>query len=214
MARGYFVSLEGIEGSGKSTQAHLLVERLREHGAAVLALREPGGTAIGEGIRGILLDRHHETMTPETEALLYAAARAQMVHQELAPALARGQVVVCDRFVDSSIAYQCFGRGLAREFVYELNHWATRATIPDITVLLDVTVDLGLARATRTGCDRIESESLEFHERVRQGYLALAQDDPDRVIAIDASGPPEAVAERVQSIVLEGLRQQRAGAGD
>jgi len=214
MARGYFVTLEGIEGSGKSTQAHLLVERLREHGAAVVALREPGGTPIGEGIRGILLDRDHEMMTPEAEALLYAAARAQLVQEQLAPALAKGEVVVCDRFVDSSVAYQCFGRGLAREFVHEINHWATRATTPDLTVLLDVTVEVGLARATRTACDRIEAEGLEFHERVRQGYLAVARDEPDRVVVIDASGPPDAVADRVHSVVLERLRQQRAGAGD
>jgi len=211
VAGGYFVTLEGIEGSGKSTQAHLLVERLREHGASVLALREPGATAIGEGIRRILLDRGHETMTPETEALLYAAARAQMVHEELAPAVAKGQVVVCDRFVDSSIAYQCFGRGLSREFVYDLNYWATRATMPNLTILLDLSVEAGLARATRTACDRIESESPEFHERVRQGYLAIAREEPQRVITVDGAGEPEAVAERIQAIVLEGLARKQGG---
>lgn len=202
MGRGLFITLEGIEGSGKSTQAHLLSERLREHGLAVVALREPGGTPIGEGVRRLLLDREHSAMAAETEALLYAAARAQMVHEEVMPALAKGMAVVCDRYVDSSIAYQCYGRGLAREFVYDINHWATAALEPNLTVLLDLSVEEGLRRATLTGCDRIEAEAADFHERVRQGYLELAREHPHRIVTIDAAGSQEAVAERLQSVVL------------
>lgn len=209
VSEGFFVTLEGIEGCGKSTQAHMLSEALGEHGLAVVLLREPGSTPIGDRIREILLDREHGTMAGETEALLYAAARAQMVAERVRPALDAGRVVVCDRFVDSSIAYQAFGRGLPRDFVFDVSHWATGGLTPDLTLLLDLPVREGLARATRTACDRIEAESEEFHERVREGYLALADEEPSRIVTVDASGPVEAVAEKVSALVLARLHERR-----
>lgn len=202
MKRGRFVTLEGIEGSGKSTQARLLCERLRERGLAVESLREPGSTEIGNRIREILLSTQHAAMIAETEALLYAAARAQMVSEAVEPALAAGRTVVCDRYVDSSIAYQCFGRGLPVGLVYDINNWAVGGVRPDITILLDLQVREGLARATRVGCDRIEAESAEFHERVRRGYLELARKNRDRIVVVDAAGSVELVAEKVQGAVV------------
>lgn len=202
MNRGFFVTLEGTEGCGKSTQAHLLAETLAERGLSVVSLREPGSTSIGDRIRNMLLDPAHDTMAAEAEALLYAAARAQMVAERVVPALDAHRVVVCDRYVDSSIAYQCFGRGLPRELVHDINNWATGAVHPDITIWLDLPVGEGLARATDGACDRIESEAQSFHERVHAGYQALAAEEPQRMIVVDARGPVDSVAERVRSAVL------------
>ncbi len=206
MTEGFFVTLEGIEGSGKSSLAHLLAERLEEHGLATELLREPGSTAIGDRIRQILLSREHESMTPETEALLYAAARAQMVTEKVRPWLEAGKSVVCDRYVDSSLAYQAFGRGLPRQVIVEMNEWATGGLQPDMTILLDLPVDEGLARATKTACDRMEAQSVEFHERVRRGYLVLAAENPDRILVFDALLPLEALADTVSSAVIKRMR--------
>ena len=208
VTRGLFITLEGIEGSGKSTQAHLLAEKLREHGNVVVSLREPGSTPIGDRVRDVLLAREHDGMTPETEALLYAAARAQMVSERVVPAVEAGRTVVCDRYVDSTIAYQCFGRGLARDVVSQVNEWATRGVQPDMTVLLDLPVADGLARATRVACDRIEAETADFHERVRQGYLRLAAEEPGRIAVVDGRGPVEMVGESVADAVMQRLRKR------
>lgn len=199
---GDFITLEGIEGSGKSTQANLLAERLRERGMIVVSLREPGSTPIGDRIRELLLAREHEAMAPQTEVLLYEAARAQMVAERILPALESGSTVVCDRYIDSTIAYQCFGRGLPRAFVYDVSNWAMKGVMPDLTILLDLPVEDGLSRATLGGCDRIEAESVDFHERVRRGYLQLAGEEPHRVVTIDALGTVESVAEHVLNAVM------------
>lgn len=203
MSRGFFVTLEGIEGCGKSTQASLLAEALRERGLEVVLLREPGSTAIGDRIRDLLLDPGSGLTSPQTEALLYAAARAQMVSEHVLPSLGAGKVVVADRYADSSIAYQCFGRGLSRGLVADINNWATKGVLPDLTLLLDLPVGDGLSRATQTGCDRIEAEAAEFHERVRRGYLELAAEQPKRIVKIDATGTVESVAADVSTAVLE-----------
>ncbi len=200
------MTLEGIEGSGKSSQAHLLAETLEEHGLAVELVREPGSTPVGDRIREILLSREHESMTGETEALLYAAARAQMVAERVGPALAKGKTVVCDRYVDSSLAYQAFGRGLPRRIIAETNNWATGGLAPDLTILLDLPVEEGLSRATRTGCDRIEAEAAEFHERVRQGYLVLAAEQPQRIVVLDALLPEETLGDEIAGLVLQRIR--------
>jgi len=209
VSKGFFITLEGVEGSGKSTQAHMLASSLEEHGLAVVLLREPGSTVIGDAVRRILLSREHEKMTAETEALLYTSARAQMVAERVRPALEAGKVVVCDRYVDSSLAYQSFGRGLSREMVFEINDWATGGLGPDVTVLLDVSVEEGLARATRTECDRIEAESSDFHERVRGGYLKLAAEQPDRIMVFDALLPAETLRDTIAAAVMKRLRSSR-----
>lgn len=200
--RGAFVTLEGGEGCGKSTQAALLVARIGAHGARVLALREPGGTEVGDGLRAILLDpAHHGVMDPWAELLMYEAARAQLVGERIAPALEDGVVVVCDRYYDSTTAYQGYGRGLDLGRVLELNTFAARDAAPDVTVVLDIDPVLGLERATGGGADRLEREDVEFHRRVRAGFLTIAAIEPDRVRVVDAAGTPDEVAERVWAAV-------------
>ncbi|MEI6793583.1 MAG: dTMP kinase, partial [Actinomycetes bacterium] len=178
MERGLFIAFEGGEGAGKSTQSALLADHLRERGRDVTLTREPGGAPASEAIRGVLLDRAFEGMSPRAEALLFAAARAEHVHRTIRPALDSGTDVITDRYIDSSIAYQGVSRALGVDVVEELSLWATEDLLPDLTVLLDVNPHLGL---TRTGePDRMESEPLEFHLRVRQGFLNLAERAPDR----------------------------------
>lgn len=182
---GCFITFEGVEGCGKSTQITLLWEYLLEAGYDVIVTREPGGTPIAESIRGVLLNPDHEDMGATAELLLYAAARAQHVYEKIAPALAAGQIVLCDRFTDSTTAYQGAGRGLQADLLKTLNEIATGGVWPDCTLMLDVPVEIGLERARRRGRkDRIEQESVAFHERVRQGFLALAAGEPDRITII------------------------------
>jgi len=206
--RGALITFEGGEGSGKSTQLSLLAERLRAAGVAVRALREPGGTAVGEAVRAILLDPEHESLHRSTELLLYEAARAQLVADIVRPALAAGEVVLCDRFYDSTTAYQGYGRELALETVQVLNHLATDGLRPDRTLLLDVPPLVGLNRyeGEKKGMperqmsffsDRMERQDIAFHERVRTGFLAIAAAEPDRIRVVDASGTPEQVAAKV-----------------
>ena len=193
---GPFITFEGGEGSGKSTQMALVAERFRQAGVSVRFLREPGGTAVGEAVRRILLDPAGEGMDPRAELLLYEASRAQLVAEVIRPAIASGTVVLCDRFADSSTAYQGHARGLGVESVRAMNVAATGGLVPDRTLLFDIDPRIGLERATTGGADRIEAESLAFHQRVREGFLDIADGEPERVRVIDASGSVEQVAER------------------
>jgi len=196
---GLFISLEGTEGSGKSTQARLLVEGLQEMGLSVTRLREPGGTAIGESVRDILLAHARNPPTPLTEALLFAASRSQLIREVIRPALEAGQIVVCDRFLDSSLAYQGGGRQLGVDKVRSINAAAVDGLLPHRTFLLDASFDLGRARlAERYGNssesdDRFESEPRAFHQRVRNTYLQLAADEPERISVIDAGADMKSV---------------------
>lgn len=201
---GRFITFEGTEGSGKSTQ----IERLRDHLAAqghdVLVTREPGGTPIAEAIREILLDTSHTAMTSVTELFLYEAARAQHVTEKVRPALLDGRWVLCDRYIDSTTAYQGGGRGLPTDVLEKFHEIATSGLWPHLTFVLDIPVEEGLARAgAGRRYDRIEAETLDFHRRVREGYLALAERHPERIRVIDARGAVEAVAGAIRRIVDE-----------
>jgi dTMP kinase len=187
MARGYFITLEGIEGSGKTTQAERLRDLLARRGLDVVVTREPGGSPIAEKIREILLDPRNRKMVALTELFLYEASRTQHVAEVIRPALEAGKTVICDRFFDASTAYQGNARGLDMETVERLNLLATGGIVPDLTIVLDLPAEVGLRRLKRSR-DRIESEAIEFHERVRQGYLKLARLYPDRIKVVDASG--------------------------
>lgn len=204
---GAFIVLEGPEGAGKSTVARFLVARLREQGREVVATREPGGTEIGERIRGLILAADAHAMLPATEALLYAAARAQHVGEVIRPALARGAVVVCDRFVDSSLAYQGGGRGLPLDEVRAIQWLALDGLEPDLRVLLDLPVAEGLAR--RFGSDdapnRLDLADVPFHERVRAAYHDFVRENPGAWVVIDARRPAATVAEATWHAVERAL---------
>ncbi|MFN8177870.1 MAG: dTMP kinase [bacterium] len=212
---GFFVTLEGGEGSGKTTQSRRIAAYLRARGHEVLETREPGGTEAGEIIRDLLL-RRVEELSPRAELALYLASRAQLVAQVVAPALARGVSVICDRFADSSTVYQGAGRELGIEVVEEMNEWATSGLVPDLTFYFDVKPAAGLARREgRAGgtdsLDRIEREGMDFHERVRAAYLDLARRHPRRVRVISAEGGEEEVWTQVQSTLaaqLEGWEER------
>ncbi|MBQ6389909.1 MAG: dTMP kinase [Mogibacterium sp.] len=185
--RGLFITLEGGDGAGKSTQIRNITRFFEERGLVVVHTREPGGTQISEKLRDILLDKSNSEMSPVTEMLIYAAARAQHVREFVMPALERGEVVICDRFVDSSIAYQAYGRELG-SMVAEVNRHATGGLDPDITFWLDIDPEAGRARASKAGdLDRLELEKLDFHYRVYEGYRKIAEADPERVRRVDAS---------------------------
>lgn len=193
-SRGRFISLEGGEGAGKSTLLAGVLACLRQHGLSVVQAREPGGTPVGEAVRAIVLDPALAGLAAETELLLMFASRAQLVREVIEPALAAGQWVVCDRFADASHAYQGGGRGQPTARIAELERWACDGVKPDLTLLLDLPVAAGRARAAGRGeADRIESEADAFFERVRASYRARAAQEPERFRVIDASQPPEAV---------------------
>lgn len=188
--KGVFITFEGGEGVGKSTHIRFLAEVLESQGYEVLCLREPGGTTIGEDLRQIVLDPKNDDMTDESELLIYEAARAQIVTSVIAPALARGAVVLCDRFYDSTVAYQAFGRGLSLEFVNQVNEFACQGIHPDKTILMMCGDDvrMGLERATHhIGADRLESAGELFHERVRDGFAYVARENPDRVTIVEST---------------------------
>lgn len=195
--RGIFITFEGGEGAGKTTHIRFLSEKLRQHGREVLCLREPGGTNIGEQLRAIVLDPGHDRMADETELLIYEAARAQIVAEVIQPAIARGAVVLCDRFVDSTIAYQVYGRGLSKDFVERANAFATQGVMPDRTILLATggTARRGLVRAThRGGADRLELAGEAFHTRVNEGFLELAQMHGNRIRVVESASRKAATA--------------------
>ncbi len=201
---GVFIALEGGEGAGKTTQARLLAIWLRDQGYDVVTTREPGATKVGMRLRAVLLDTAHAGLSARAETLLYAADRAEHVSTVILPALERGSVVVTDRYVDSSLAYQGAGRDQPTAEVAKLNHWATGGLMPDLTVLLDMPPAGGLGRRARSA-DRLEAEPLDFHERVRRGFLALARAEPDRYLVLDASQSPEDVSRAIQERVRDML---------
>lgn len=194
MSRGLFISFEGGDGSGKTTQFKLFAEYLRDKGFDVVVTREPGGTRISEKIRSILLDPECTEMADKTEAFLFAASRAQHVDELIRPSVEAGKIVLCDRFVDSSIVYQGFGRGLG-DSVKAINEYAVGGLYPDVTFLLDISPEEGRKRNGRTGKDdRLEKQSLEYHTMVFEGYRKLAAAEPERFIVIDASAGIDKVA--------------------
>jgi dTMP kinase len=207
---GFFITLEGPDGSGKSTQARMLAERLRREGHAVLESVEPGGTRIGQQIRRILLDPEYSELRPTAELLLMFAARAQNVEESILPALEQAQIVVSDRFTDSSIAYQGAGRGLGRDTVLAVDRIACRGLKPDLTLCIDIDTETGLARArsrnrsaTAKSESRLDEQAVEFHQKAREAYLELARREPERFKLIDGSGAPDAVAEKVWNEVTK-----------
>jgi len=203
-----FITLEGPEGSGKTTQTQRLAEWLQAQGCNVLALREPGGTPIGDRIRAVLVDRASAGMHARTELLLFCASRAQMLDERVKPHLARGGIVLCDRFADSSLAYQGYGRGLDLDVLRILLDFATFGIKPDLTLFLELEVELGLQRRMKNGGEwnRLDAEALDFHRRVRTGYQALAAEEPGRWVRIDAGQSTEWVESAIQAAVSARLR--------
>jgi len=195
---GLFVTFEGVEGAGKTTQIALLRASLERDGLSVCVTREPGGGALGESVRLLLL---HTDMTPRAELLLFLAARAQNVEQIIRPHLAAGGIVLCDRFIDSSVAYQGCARGLGAQVVTRLNVFAVHGVVPDLTLLLDLPPELGLARQTEH--NRMEAQGMEFHRRVREGFLAIARNCPHRFHVLNALEP----VETIQAAILNRVRQ-------
>lgn len=202
MKRGLFITLEGTDGSGKTTQMGYLEEYLKRTGREVLLTREPGGTRISEKIRTIILEPDHTEMGNITEFLLCSAARAQLVRQVIEPSLEKGVVVLCDRYVDSSYAYQGYGRGMDLKVLESISHAATGGLLPDVTFFFDLDPETALKRRlASTRSDRIENERLEFHKRVHAGYVRLAGKDPGRIRRIDAGRPAGDVWDEVRGIL-------------
>ncbi len=208
--RGLFVTFEGIEGSGKSTQIALLRDYLVRTGKKALLTREPGGTPIGDQIRKVLLNPANKVMDPIAELLLYAASRAQHLREVIGPAMDGGAVVLCDRFSDATLAYQGYGRGLSRAVIGELDRIVTAGLRPHLTILLDIDAATGVSRARgRNSAQnlhaeaRFENEAMEFHGRVRDGYLTIAREEPRRVRVINAAGSPTEIHEEIRKIVGE-----------
>jgi len=202
-----FIAFEGGEGAGKSTQEALLAEWLTAEGCSVLRTREPGGTPAGEAIRAVLLGNEYSGLDPRAEALLFAAARGEHVERVIRPALDSGTVVVCDRYIDSSVAYQGIGRDLGAEYVRDLSLWATRELVPDLTVVLDIDPQVGLSRVERP--DRLESEPIDYHRRVRQAFLDIARDDAQRYLVLDATDSKDTIAATIRARVIELLKARQ-----
>ncbi len=211
--KGVFVTFEGIEGSGKSTQIGLLADYLTTLGRPVTLTREPGGTPIGDQVRKILLDPASKGLDPVAELLLYTASRVQHLREVILPALEKGRVVLCDRFSDATLAYQGHGRGLDIDMIRALDRIVTGGRLPDLTILLDIGAAAGLARARGRNSSRqlehegrFENEEAAFHHRVREGYLALAKEQPERFRVVDASRSPDEVGQEIREIVDDMLR--------
>ena len=203
--RGKFITIEGTDGSGKSTQIGLLMDYLNKKGVDVLFTREPGGTPIGEKIREIILDVNNREMAPETEALLYAAFRSQHVREKIIPAVEEGKIVICDRFLDSSLAYQGAARRMGMETIMEMNRAALGGVMPDLTVFFDLSPEKGILRKkNERTLDRLEQEKIDFHKRVYDGYKQLCEKYPERIKAIDADRSVEEVHFEVRE-VIDGL---------
>jgi dTMP kinase len=206
--KGTFVSFEGIEGTGKSTQAKLLYQYLIDRGYEVILTEEPGGTRIGLKVREVLLSVDHKGMTPLTELLLYNASRAQHIQEIILPAIKKGAIVITDRFCDSTFAYQGYGRGIALDLLDSIDRIATNCLRPDLTILLDIDAETGLMRNKGINkIDRLELEDIEFHKRVREGYHKLAAKEPERLKLIDVSRGIEEVQGRIVRIVADFLNR-------
>ncbi|PJF42200.1 MAG: dTMP kinase [Phototrophicales bacterium] len=206
-----FISFEGLDGSGKTTQVKLLFEFLQKAGYSVLVTREPGGTPIGEAIRDVLHDMKHAEMHPRTELLLYVASRAQLVSQVIRPHLAQGNIVISDRFADSTLAYQGYGHGLPLEPLRQIINFATDGLWPDLTLFLDTDPQVGLQRrydAAREGQEynRLDDKDLAFYQRVYAGYQALMQADPNRWKQVNANDDPNTIANKIREVVLSQLK--------
>ena len=212
MSKGFLVSLEGPEGAGKTSVLEALIPVLEDRGVEVLTTREPGGVLIGEKIREVILDPSHTEMDPKTELLLYIASRRQHLVEKVLPALAAGKLVIMDRFIDSSVAYQGFGRGLDIDAIDWLNEFATDGLKPDLTLYFDIEVEEGLARIAANSdreVNRLDMEGLDLHRKVRQGYLSLIEREGNRIEKIDASLPLDQVIENTQQLLFDrmGLRR-------
>ncbi len=208
-----FITFEGPEGSGKTTQVRLLAAWLQAHGHDVLTTREPGGTRIGDDIRALLLNPAYVEMRPEAEILLFSAARAQLVGQVIRPHLARGGIVLCDRFADSTLAYQGYGRQLDLDVLRRITAFATGNLVPDLTICLDLAAEEGLRRkrgGDQAEWNRMEQEQLAFHERVRRGFLALAAAEPTRWLVLDATRSVESIQEAIRQRVAQHLNPERS----
>lgn len=205
-----FITLEGTEGSGKSSAMEIVYKRLIDEGYSLVKTREPGGTPISEQIRNVILDKGNTAMDGRTEALLYAASRRQHLVEKIWPSLKEGKLVFCDRYLDSSLAYQGFARGLGIEEVLNINLFATENTFPDLTLLFNLDPKIGLERISKDKgreVNRLDLEKLSFHQKVHQGYLILAKRYPERIKVIDASLPLEQVAEITYQIIKEKIKQ-------
>lgn len=200
---GYFVVFEGGEGAGKSTQEALLAEALRDRGLTVTQTREPGGTPAGEAIRHVVLSPEFTGLDVRAEALLFAAARGEHADKVIRPALDRGDVVICDRYLDSSVAYQGFARGLGPKRIRDLSLWATQELVPDLTIVLDIDPVEGLGRFEER--DRLEAEPMEYHQQVRAAFLAMAEEQPDRYLVLNARDDRETIAAAILERVLAGM---------
>lgn len=198
---GYFITFEGIEGGGKSTQIKILQNYLTSRGIATIATREPGGTFIGDELRDILLDVHNKDLDYRVEALLYAASRAQLISKIINPALSEDKVVLSDRYIDSSLAYQGYGRGLPIDVITNFNFWATLGLTPSLTFLFKLPAEIGLGRTKPEQADRIESECIEFHKRVEHGYDELAKVHRDRYHVLDATKDIDEISNEIISVI-------------
>lgn len=208
---GIFITLEGPEGAGKTTQLKLLSKFLQDENIDHVITRDPGGTSLGKPIRRILLNAE-SVVSPVAELLLYEADRAQNVSEIILPSLAEGKLVFCDRYTDSTLAYQGFGRGIDQELIEKLNGVATQGLVPVRTILFDIESSAGLARLHPSGHDRLEREALEFHQKVRNGYLELSQKDPQRWRKLDAAMPMHIVQDELRRFVMEVVRPETMGA--
>lgn len=210
MKKGLFITMEGPEGAGKTTIINMLIETLQSENYSVISTREPGGIEIAEQIRKVILDKNNTTMDARTEALLYAAARRQHLVEKVLPALEQGSIVLCDRFIDSSLAYQGYARGLGIEEVYTINKFAIEDRMPDVTFYFDVDPEIGLERIHQNKgreINRLDMENLEFHRKVREGYHQLSRIYSDRIIEIDASQSIQEVHETALRILKEYIQK-------
>jgi dTMP kinase len=210
--RGLFITFEGIDGCGKSTQLDLLAQQIKQRGFEVVVTREPGGTPLGEGIRQLLVSDVSVHVAPTTELLLYVAARAQHVAELIAPSLEAGRIVISDRYTDSTVAFQGYGRGLDPEMIEKLNQFATAGLVPDLTIVFDI--DPALARARLDSrpvgglLGAFDEQHADFHQRMREGYLKLAKEQPSRIHVVDAGGAVEETHSRVMALVLPLIRTE------
>ncbi|MCM3246375.1 dTMP kinase [Cytobacillus firmus] len=206
MKKGKFITVEGPEGAGKTTIIDMLASNLAKEGYQVLQTREPGGIEIAEQIRSVILDKNNTKMDPRTEALLYAAARRQHLAEKVKPAMDKGYIILCDRFIDSSLAYQGYARGLGIDEVYSINSFAIEGMMPELTLYFDIEPEAGLDRINQhkgREVNRLDLEKLDFHHKVREGYLKLMELYPERIFKIDASGTLEEVYQQAESKLKE-----------